>query len=153
MLTVDAPCKLLEQWHLDFLKFGRINNVENFLYFAQEHHFLGGIYFRPVFEETENNFLCQGAVLLQELNDTVRELGVLHRETLDFVERNKNAHQERLMFVLEGQCKSVDDRSEDLKEFSNAIMPLRLIDEVVEHVVNGAPDGCAEIEKFAVYPV
>jgi hypothetical protein len=153
MLTVDAPCKLLEQRHLDLLKLGRINYIQDFLHFAQEHHFLGGIYFWPVFEETKHDLFCQGAILLQKLNDAVCKLWVIHRETLDFVKRDKNAHQEGLVLLFERQREAVDDRPQNLQEFSNAVMSFGLIDEVVEHVVDGTPDGCPEIEKLAIYPV
>ncbi len=32
-------------------------------------------------------------------------------------------------------------------------MAFGLVDEVVEYVVDRTPDGCAEIEELAIYPV
>lgn len=51
MLTVDASRKLLEQRDLDFLKFGRIGDVQDFFDLVQEHDFLWRVDLGPVLEQ------------------------------------------------------------------------------------------------------
>ena len=71
MLTIDAPCKLLEQWDLDFLEFGWIGDVQDFFDLVQEHDFLWRVDLGPVFEQSEHDVFREGWILLQELNDAV----------------------------------------------------------------------------------
>lgn len=40
---------------------------------------------------------------------------MIHAETLDLVQRKQDAGQEELVFLLEGQGETVDDRTQDLK--------------------------------------
>ena len=47
------------------------------------------------------------------------------------------------MFFLEGEREAVDDGSEDLQQLRHAVVSLRLVDEVVENVVDLLP-----MEKF-----
>ena len=43
------------------------------------------------------------------------------------------------MFLLEGEREAVDDGSEDLQQLRHAVVSLRLVDEVVENVVDLLP--------------
>jgi hypothetical protein len=94
--------ELTEQSFLDLCKLGRVHDLENVLDLVQEHDFFGAVDLGPVTQETKHNLLGQSSVFLQELNNTVCELWVVHAETLDFVQRNEDAGQEKLVFLLEG---------------------------------------------------
>jgi len=83
------------------------------------------------------HLFCQCRVLLQELYDTVGQLRMVHTQTLDFMQRNQDSCEEQLMFFLERQRETIDDRSQDLKKLCDAIESLCFIDELEEHVVDG----------------
>lgn len=153
VLAVDAPRELLEQMDLDLLKLGGIDHIKDLFHFAQKHHLLGGVDFRPILEKPEYDLFCEGAILFQKLDDAICKLWMVHGETLDLVERDEQAHQKCLVFLLQRQGKTVDDGSENLQKFSNAVMSFAFVDEVVEYVVDGTSDGCTKIKKFAIYPV
>ena len=48
-------------------------------------------------------------VLLQELDDTVGQLRVVHAQRLDLVQGQEHFQQECLMLLLQGQGKPIDD--------------------------------------------
>ena len=52
---------------------------------------------------------------------------------------NKNSfhlEKEDLVLLFERERETVDDRAEDLQELGHPVVPLRLVDEVVEDVVD-----------------
>lgn len=65
---------------------------------------------------------------------------MVHAQTLDLVQRNQNPSQEQLVFLLERQCKAINDRSQDLQQLCNSIEPFRLVGELEEDVVDRPPD-------------
>ena len=61
--------------------------------------------------------------------------------------------QEDFVFFFERQREAVDDGAEDLEQLCDAVVPLRLVHEPVEDVVDLLPDVSAKAQKFAVNPV
>lgn len=66
------------------------------------------------------------------------------------MQRKENPHQEGLVLLLQWKCEAVDDRTEYLQQFRDAIMPLRLVDEMEEDVVDATSDRCTEVEELPV---
>ena len=114
MLAVDAPRELLEQRHLYLLELGKVDDVQYLFHLAEEHHLFRRVHFRPVLEQAQHDVLGQGAVLLQKLDDAVGELWMIHRQTLDLVQGDEDAHEEGLVLLLERQSEAVDDGPQDL---------------------------------------
>ena len=54
------------------------------------------------------------------------------------------------MLLLQWQRKAVDDGAKDLEELSHPVVPLRLVDEVVEDVVDLFPDEGSETKELSV---
>ena len=77
-------------------------------------------------------------VLLKVLRDAVGELLVilLNRVAGRLVERDERPGQELLVFVLQGQGKSIDYTAQDFQKLRNSIMPLRLIDKAVKYIAD-----------------
>lgn len=71
----DLPKKSL----LDLHKLRRLNHVQNLLNLAEEHNLLLRARLWPKLEQTANHGLRKRGVLLKELHDTVRKLGVIQR--------------------------------------------------------------------------
>jgi hypothetical protein len=57
------------------------------------------------------------------------------------------------VLLLQGQGKAVDDGAEDLEQLGDAVVPLGVVDELEEDVVDGAADEGAQVEELAVDPV
>ena len=76
---------------------------------------------------------------------------MIKRQALDFVKWNKDSSQERLVFLFQRERKTIDDRTKDLQELCDSIVPLRFIDEIVKDIAYRSANECAEIEEFAVY--
>ena len=53
------------------------------------------------------------------------------------------------MLLLQWQRKAVDDGAQDLEELSHPVVPLRLVDEVVEDVVDLLSDVCTKAQELA----
>ena len=68
-------------------------------------------------------------LLLEELDDAVGELRVVHAEALGLVQRQQHLEQERLVLLLERRREPVDDAPEDLQQLRRPAVPLRLVDE------------------------
>lgn len=69
------------------------------------------------------------------------------------MEGNQHPHQEGLVFLLEGKSKTVDDRPQDLQQFSDAVVPFGFVDKVEENIVDRPSYGSTEIEEFSIDPV
>ena len=69
------------------------------------------------------------------------------------MQRDENAHKERFVLVFERERETVDDRSEDLQKFCDALVAFRLVDEMEEDIVDTPSDRRAEVEELAVYPM
>jgi len=54
---------------------------------------------------------------------------------------------------LEWYDKAVDDGTEDLKKFGNAIMSFRFVDKMIEDIVDRATNESTEVEHFAIKPM
>lgn len=63
---------------------------------------------------------------------------MVHAQALDFVHRKKNTSQKEFVFLLQWQSKAVDDRTQNLQQFSNAVVSLCFIHELEENVVDGS---------------
>ena len=150
MLTIDAPCKLLEQRYLDLLELDGVGDVQHFLYLIQEHDLLGRIYLGPVFEQTHHDFLRQRRIFFEELHNAIGKLRVVQRQALYFMQRDQNPRQKGLVLLLEWKREAIDDRSQDLQQFRDPVVSLRFVDKVEEDIINRPPDKCAEVEEFAV---
>ena len=57
------------------------------------------------------------------------------------------------MLLLKWQRKAVDDGAKDFQQLGHSIVPLCLVDEVVEDVVDLFPDEGSETEELAVNSV
>jgi hypothetical protein len=77
VLTVDAPCELLEQGDLNLLELDGIRNVQNLLDLIQEHDFLRRVHLWPILEQSHHHLLRKRGILFQELHHTVRQLRVI----------------------------------------------------------------------------
>jgi len=166
--TGDRLGQLVEKRLLHLCEFGRIHDLENILYFIQEHDLFGAVHFWPITQKTEHHLyqlaraikcdewtylFCQGSVLLQELYNAIRQLRVVHAETLDLVQGNEHSGKEKLVLFLQWQRKTINDGTEDFKKFGNAVESLSLIDELEEDVVDGAAYVGAKVQELPVYPV
>lgn len=85
VLAVDTSGKLLEQVHLDLLEFSRVYDIKHFFHLAQEHDLLGRVHLRPEFEQAKHNILRKCRILLQELDNAICELWMVHRQALNLV--------------------------------------------------------------------
>jgi hypothetical protein len=63
---------------------------------------------------------------------------------------NQHPCEEELVLFLQWQRKSVDDGTENLKKFSDAIESFSLVDELEEDVVDRATDVRAKVEELSV---
>ncbi len=111
MWTSDRLGQLVEKGFLNFGEFSGVHNLEDIFDFVEVHDLLGAVRLRPVTQQSKNDlrrrevsivrsnkklrlFNSDGAgayvfgqarILLQELNNTVRQLGVVHAQALDLV--------------------------------------------------------------------
>jgi hypothetical protein len=65
---------------------------------------------------------------------------VVHAQTLDLVQWDKNSGQEQFVFFLEGQRETVDDTAQNLEQLSDTVESLCLVDELEEDIVNRSSD-------------
>lgn len=65
---------------------------------------------------------------------------MVHAQALHLVHGQQNTSKEQLVLLLQWQCKSVDDRTQDLQQFGNTIVPLSFVHELEENVVDRAPN-------------
>ena len=144
---------MVEQGLLDLCELGWIHDFEYVFHFVQEHNLFGAVDLGPVSEQTQNDLLCKGSILLEELDNTVRQLRMVHAQALDLVQRYQDSGQEKLVLLLQWQREPVDYRSEDFEQFRNAVEPLCLVYELEENVVDGAANIRAEVEELSVYAV
>src|SRR5947209_2288012 len=103
MRTRDTLCNLFEEGFLDPGKLCWLNNIQNLLNLSQKHDFLLRTCLGPVLKETHDNLLSQSGILLEKLNHTISQLGMIKTQTLGFVEWNQHLHQELLVFRLQRQ--------------------------------------------------
>jgi hypothetical protein len=66
------------------------------------------------------------------------------------VQRNKNAGEEGLVLLFQGNGKTVDDGSQYFQELCNAIMTFSLVDELEEYVIYRTANEGSEVKEFAV---
>ena len=99
----------MEKWAHNLAEFVGIDDVEYFLHLAEEHNLLRRVNLWPILQKTKDDFFCERRFFLQELHHTVGKLRVIHRQRLRLVKGNQYSHQEGLVFLLEGESKSVND--------------------------------------------
>lgn len=61
---------------------------------------------------------------------------MIHAQALDLVHWQQDPSQEQLVLLLKGQRKSVDDGTQNLQQFGDTIVSLRLIHELEEDIVD-----------------
>jgi len=86
------------------------------------------------------HLLRQGSVFLQELDNAVCQLRMVHAKTFDLVQRNEYSGEKQFVLLLQWQCETIDNGSQNFEEFSDAVKPLRFVYELEEDVVDGAAD-------------
>jgi hypothetical protein len=150
MLRTDTPRQLQEELNHDLLELDGLDDVQNLLDLVQEHDLLRRVDLGPIPQQPLDDVLSQTGILLEELNDAVGELRVVQRETLDLVEGNEDPSEERLVLFLEREGETVDDGTEDLEQLGDTVVALRLVDELIEDVVDRAADEGAKVEELAV---
>ena len=57
------------------------------------------------------------------------------------------------MLLLKRKGESIDDGAKNLEQLGDPVVPLCLVDELEEDVVDRSPNKGAEIQEFAVDPV
>lgn len=142
--------ELMEERLLNLGELGWVHDLENVFNLIEEHNLFGTVDFGPVTQQTENHLFCQGSILLEELNNAVRKLRVVHAQALDFVEGNQHPGKEQLVLLLQGQSKAVDDGTENFQQLRDAVKALRLVGELEKHIVDRAANKGSEVEEFAV---
>ena len=68
----------------------------------------------------------------------------------DFVQRQQHAYEELLVLLLQWQSEAVDDGAEYLQQLCDAVVPVRLVDESIEDVVDGASNERSQRHEVAV---
>lgn len=66
------------------------------------------------------------------------------------MEGDQSSGQEGLVLLLQGEGEPVDDGPQDLEELGDPVVPLRLVDELEEDVVDGSTDERSEVEELPV---
>lgn len=107
----------------------------------------------PELEEGHDDWLCQTGVLFEELNNAVGQLWVVDRQGLDFMQRQQHLEQKHFVLLFKRQSKAVDNAAKYLEQLSDAVVVLRLVDELVENVVDLFSNVCSQAQEFAVNPV
>lgn len=69
------------------------------------------------------------------------------------MEREEYPREEYFVFLLQWQGEAIDDRTKNFKQLGYTIESLGLVDELEEHIVDGAPNVRPKVEEFAVDPV
>lgn len=105
----DALGDLCEERNHHLLELCRLDDVEDFFELVEEHDFFRAVRLRPVFEEAPgrkivinplktvgnskknslDDRLRQTWIFFEELHDAVRQLWMVHRQTLDLVQRQQ----------------------------------------------------------------
>lgn len=70
-----------------------------------------------------------------------------------FMQRHKHSDQERFMLLLQGQCKPIDDASQDFQQLSNTIETFRLVDELEKYIVDGFSNVGSQVQEFSIESV
>ena len=153
MLAINTSRELLEERHDDLRELCRINHVENFFNFIEEHDFLRRVDLWPKLEQSEEHLLRETRVLLEELHHAIRELGMIERQALHLVQRDEHTSEEDFMLFLQWCSETIDNRPENLKQLRNTVMPLRLVNKLEEHVVDRTPDKCTQVQELPVNAV
>lgn len=65
---------------------------------------------------------------------------MVHAQALHLVHGQQHTSKEQLVLLLQWQRESVDDRTQDLQQFGNTIVPLGFVHELEENVVDRAPN-------------
>lgn len=97
MWTRNTFGNLSEERLLYFHKLRRLNHIQNFLNFTQEHNLLLWTRLWPKFKQPLYDRLRQRRIFLQELHHTVRQLGVVQGQTLYLVKGQQDLHQKLFM--------------------------------------------------------
>ena len=84
----DTFGNLFEQRFLDLDKLSWLNHVQNLLDLAQEHHLLLRAGLWPELEQSLDDLLGEGGVLLQELDHAVGQLSVVQRQAANLEHEN-----------------------------------------------------------------
>ena len=157
--------QLIEQWRHYLWEFRVFDHIQYLLQFVKEHHLwklafntstlvahrtLWRVCLWPVLQQADDNGLGEGWIFLEELDDTIRQLWMVHRERFDLVQWEQDAEEEylvrvrliqfdsstNLVLLFKWQGKSVDNWTQDLEQLGNAIVTLSLVNEAVENVVD-----------------
>ena len=67
-----------------------------------------------------------------------------------FVQGDESTLQEAQVLFLQWYCETIDDAAEDLKQLSDPVVPLRLVDEAEEHVANSFAYETAVVHEFPI---
>jgi hypothetical protein len=90
-------------------------------------------------QETGDTYIFrEGRVLLQELDNTVGQLRVIHAQAFNLVHGKKDSCQKEFVLFFQWESKAVDDRTQNLQQFSDAVVPLCFIHELEENIVDGS---------------
>ena len=115
-----------------------LREFQHFLQFPEKQDLLLAVCDRPVLQQSSEYSIRESWILFHELSDAVRQLLVIHSRALRFVQRQESALKENLMFLFQGECKTVNDTSKNLKQLRDTVVPLRLVNEL-KYVADGLP--------------
>ena len=75
---------------------------------------------------------------------------MVERQRLGLVQGDEDPRQKGLVFLLERECKPVNDGSEYLEEFGDPVVSFSLVDKLEKHVIDRSTDEGSEVEEFAI---
>lgn len=153
VLAVDALCQLLEQRHHDSLELYWVYHIEYLFDLVEVHDLLWAIDLRPEPQKAKHHVFRQCGIFFQELDHAVCQLRMIKRQAFDFVQRQQNASEENLVLLLQREREAINDAAEDLQQLGNAVVPLGIVYELEEDVIDGPPDEGAKIQEFPVDPM
>ena len=153
MRRIDAHRDSPEQGKHSLDKLCCLREFQHFLQFPEKQDLLLAVCDRPVLQQSSEYSIRESWILFHELSDAVRQLLVIHSRALRFVQRQESALKENLMFLFQGECKTVNDTSKNLKQLRDTVVPLRLVNEPVKYVVDGLPDEGSMCHEFSIDPV
>lgn len=162
MGTSDRFRQLIEKRLLDLGKFCGVHDFKYIFDFIQKHDLFRAIYFWPVAEKPKDNLektnestllkqetgikgrtsklknylFSERRVLFKELNNAIGQLGVIHAQTLYFMEGNQNTRQEELVLLLKREGEAINNRSKNLEQLCYSIEAFGLVHELEENVVD-----------------
>jgi hypothetical protein len=88
----------------------------------------------PIPDEAVQDWDSCIRVLLNKLDHAIGQLLMIQRNTFGNMKWDQCALEKLEMLSFQGDCKAVDDRSQNFQKLTNTVMPFSLINETVEYI-------------------